>query len=76
MSCPYSSNVKGSRHEHMRELRVQFAGRPIRISYAFDPRRTSILLIGDDKTGDNRIYERLVPLADQLYDEHLQELKD
>ena len=76
MPYPYSSNVKGSRHGHMRELRVQCAGRPIRIFYAFDPRRTSILLVGGDKTGDNRFYERLVPLADQLYDEHLKELKD
>ena len=44
--------------------------------YAFDPRRSAILLIGGDKTGDDRFYERFVPLADRLYDEHLKELKD
>ena len=43
---PYSSDVRGSRHGRMRELRAQQAGRPIRVFYAFDPRRTSILLIG------------------------------
>jgi hypothetical protein len=37
---PYSSGVEGSRHGHMRELRVQSGGRPLRIFYAFDPRRT------------------------------------
>jgi hypothetical protein len=46
---PYSSGVNGSRHEHMRELRVQSRGNPLRIFYAFDPRRTAILLIGGDK---------------------------
>jgi hypothetical protein len=51
---PHSSSIENSRHGHMRELRVQSGGRPIRIFYAFDPRRSAILLIGGDKTGDNR----------------------
>lgn len=68
---PHSSGVSGSRHGHMRELRVQIRGRPIRIFYAFDPTRTAILLIGGDKTGQNDFYTRLLPLADRLYDEHL-----
>ena len=72
---PYSSGVEGSRHSHMRELRVQSGGRPIRVFYAFDPRRTAILLIGGDKTGDDRFYERMVPVADQLYDTYLQEIR-
>jgi len=72
---PYSSGIAGSRHPHMRELRVQSGGRPIRIFYAFDPRRTAILLIGGDKTGDDRFYQRLIPAADALYDTHLAELK-
>lgn len=72
---PYSSGVQGSRHEHMRELRVQSRGNPLRIFYAFDPRRTAILLIGGDKTGDDRFYERHVPLADALYDTYLEELR-
>jgi hypothetical protein len=71
---PYSSGINGSRHGHMRELRVQSGGRPIRVFYAFDPRRMAILLIGGDKTGDKRFYEVFVPVADRLYDEHLQGL--
>ena len=43
---------------------------------AFDPRRTAILPIGGDKTGDDRFYRRFAPLADRLHDEHVQELKD
>jgi hypothetical protein len=72
---PYSSGISGSRHAHMRELRVQSGGRPIRIFYAFDPRRTAILLLGCDKTGDKRFYERAIPIADALYDTYIDEIK-
>ena len=60
----------------MRELRIQSGGGPIRVFYAFDPRRTAILPSGGDKTGNGRFYEQFVPLADRLYDEHLRELKE
>jgi hypothetical protein len=54
---------------------VQHAGRPYRTLYAFNPRRAAILLIGGDKTGNNRWYDTHVPLADRLYDEHLAQLR-
>ncbi len=54
LGLPYSSQVKTSKHGRMRELRVQSAGRPIRIFYAFDPRRTVILLIGGHKLEQDR----------------------
>jgi hypothetical protein len=54
--------------------RVQSGGRPLRIFYAFDPRRTAILLIGGDKTGRDRFYEEFVPKADALYDAYIEEL--
>jgi hypothetical protein len=72
---PYSSSIETSRQGHMRELRVQHRGEPYRVLYAFDPRRVAILLIGGSKAGDDRWYERFVPKADDLYDEHLEELK-
>ena len=59
----------------MRELRVQSLGDPIPIFYAFDPRRSVILLIGGDKTGQDRFYETYIPVADRLYYEYLKELK-
>ncbi|MGA2211728.1 MAG: type II toxin-antitoxin system RelE/ParE family toxin [Bryobacteraceae bacterium] len=71
---PMSSGVNGSRHSHMRELRVQVQGRPFRVLYAFNPKRTAILLVGGDKSGDGRWYEIQVPRADKLYDQHLEEL--
>jgi hypothetical protein len=72
---PHTSGIGRSRHGHMRELRVQHNGRPYRILYAFDPRRAAILLVGGDKTGNDRWYEDYVPVADRLYDEHLATLQ-
>ena len=72
---PYSSGIATSRHRHMRELRIQHEGRPYRVLYAFDPRRTAILLSGGDKTGNDRWYDEHVPIADTLYDEYLRELE-
>lgn len=72
---PISSGVSGSRHAHMRELRIQVRGKPFRVLYAFDPRRVAILLLGGVKTGDSRWYEINVPVADRLYERHLKELR-
>ena len=73
---PHSSGVSRSRHRHMRELRVQTNGRPFRVFYAFDPRRCAILLIGGDKTGNDRFYETYIPRSDTLYDKYLDELRE
>lgn len=75
LGFPHSSGINGSRHGHMRELRTQHEGRPYRTLYAFDPRRSAILLIGGDKTDDDRWYDINVPLSDRLYDEHLEQLR-
>lgn len=71
---PHSSGINKSQYPHMRELRIQHAGRPYRVLYAFDPRRYAILLIGGEKTGRDRWYDEYVPIADRLYKEHLESL--
>ncbi len=71
---PYVDSVKGSRHENLKELRVQSKGRPFRIFFAFDPLRQAVLLIGGNKTGDKRFYSSMIPIADQLYDHYLEDL--
>jgi hypothetical protein len=72
---PFSTGILTSKHPHMRELRIQHSGEPYRVLYAFDPRRTAILLIGGKKTGGRRWYETTVRIADRLYDEYIAELK-
>ena len=58
----------------MKELRP--LGSNIRVFFAFDPRRMAILLIGGDKTGRfKEFYHELLPVADALYDAHLEGLR-
>jgi hypothetical protein len=62
--------IRGSRHHNMKELRS--IGGHLRVLFAFDPRQRAILLVGGDKTGDWKgWYERHIPLADKIYDNHL-----
>lgn len=71
---PFVDTIKRSRHANMKELRPRRGN--IRIFFAFDPRRMAILLIGGDKTNRWQAWYRdFIPIADQLYDEHLEILK-
>ena len=72
---PFSSQVMASRFPEMRELRAQAGGDPLRMLYAFDQRRTAILLVAGDKTGDDRWYETNVPVADRLFEHHLRTIE-
>lgn len=71
---PHADSIQSSRHASMKELRIQHEGRPYRILFAFDPRRTAMLLIGGDKTGKDNWYQEFVPKADKIYDQHLAEI--
>jgi hypothetical protein len=46
---PHADVIVQSRHSNMKELRGKVEQRQLRVLYAFDPRRTAILLIGGDK---------------------------
>ena len=72
---PYADSIAGSKHPNMKELRTMHARRHLRSFFAFDPRRTAILLIGGDKTGDKRFYARMIDQADRLFDEYLAEIR-
>ena len=73
ISVPWK--LTSSRCTQMRELRTQSGGKPLRTLYAFDPRRYAILLIGGDKTGDDRWNEKFVLAADRLFEKHLLEIE-
>src|SRR5207248_214925 len=64
--------IKGA-NAALRELRAHSSSTMLRIFYAFDRERDAVLLIGGDKTGDDRFYERMIPLAEQLFAEYLRE---
>lgn len=70
---PLVDTIRGSRFSNMKELRPPAN---LRILFAFDPRRSAILLIGGNKTNQwNRWYEVMIPVADALYEQYLAELE-
>jgi hypothetical protein len=71
---PKVDTLEGSAYDNMKELRVQYAGDPWRILFAFDPERKAILLVGGNKAGDKRWYEKNLPIADARYARHLRKL--
>jgi hypothetical protein len=73
---PHVDTLEGSAYPNMKELRVQIGGNPWRIFFAFDPRRSAILLVGGNKVGDERFYDVNIPIADQRYARHLARLEE
>ena len=68
----HTSAIRGASFP-LRELRTQSEGEPLRTFYAFDPKRQAVLLIGGNKTGDDRFYERMIPTAEQIWNQYLEE---
>ena len=73
---PTVDTLKGSQHANMKELRFSWNGQIWRVAFAFDPQRQAILLVGGDKGGadQRRFYKRLLTVADERYDDHLNTL--
>lgn len=73
---PTVDTLKGSQHANMKELRFSWNGQVWRVAFAFDPQRQAILLVGGDKGGadQRRFYKRLLTVADERYDDHLNTL--
>jgi len=74
---PIVDTVAASRHRNMKELRPGSSGRSeLRVLFAFDPKRSAIMLFAGDKAGNwTRWYTKSIPLADDLFDDHLSKLK-
>lgn len=72
---PHADTINDSRYSNMKELRTQSSGKPLRTFFAFDPRRSAILLIGGNKEGDKQFYQKMIPEADKLYAQYLKQLE-
>jgi hypothetical protein len=75
LSRPHADTLKGATIPNLKELRVQHEGRPFRILFAFDPRRVGYLILGGDKTGDPDWYDKFIPRAEKIYNQHLAEIE-
>ncbi len=60
----------------MKEMRFNAADGAWKVTFAFDPSRNAILLVGGDKSGlsSKRFYRELIRKADQRFDRHLARL--
>ncbi|WP_243464991.1 type II toxin-antitoxin system RelE/ParE family toxin [Photorhabdus temperata] len=76
LSRPYANTVKGSRHKNMKELRIQYSGRPVRAFFAFDPKRQAIVLCAGDKSNDKRFYDTMIRIADEEFTAHLATMEE
>jgi hypothetical protein len=74
---PRVDTLKGSRHANMKELRFDAFDGVWRIAFAFDPKRSAILLVAGDKSGggEKRFYRQLIARADARFDDHLSRMK-
>ena len=70
---PRVDTLNGSRHSNMKELRFSAADGEWRVAFAFDPRRTAILLVAADKAGrsSKAFYRALIRKADKRFERHL-----
>ena len=71
---PFVDRLKGSKFHNLKELRPRSS--QIRLLFAFDPERSAIVLVAGDKTNYWNIwYRKNIPIAEERYAEHLQQMK-
>lgn len=66
---PYADTISGSKIKNLKELRVQSKRKVIRIFFVFTKTRIGLLLAGDDKRGNKRFYDKMIPYVENLYSE-------
>jgi hypothetical protein len=68
---PQVDTLKGGRLKNLKELRTQCKRCVFRSFFIFDSARNAVILIGGDKTGDKRFYRKMIPLAEEIYDDYI-----
>ena len=76
LSRPFADTIKGSKLKNLKELRVQTKMKVIRIFFIFTKKRIGLLLAGDNKKGNKRFYDEMVPHVEGLYLKWLKENKE
>lgn len=74
---PSCDTLSGSNYPNMKELRFSAANGTWRLAFAFDPKRSAILLVAGSKAGISQqlFYKRLIAQADKRFASHLEKLK-
>jgi hypothetical protein len=74
---PHVDTLNASRHANMKELRFDADGGVWRVAFAFDEKRSAVLLLAGDKSGvsEKRFYRTLIAKADRRFESHNAESK-
>ncbi len=51
-------------------------GQPWRVLFAFDPIRQAIMLVGGNKTGNKRWYEKNIPITEKRFEAYFKTLTE
>ncbi len=73
---PLVNTIKSSKISNLKELRIQYKGDPWRILFAFDPVRRAVLLVGGEKQGEKRWYEKNIQIAEERFKRHLEKMEE
>ena len=76
LSRPFADTVKGSKLNNLKELRVQTKLKVIRIFFVFTKKRIGLLLAGEDKKGNKRFYDEMIPYVESIYSKWLKVNKE
>lgn len=68
LARPFADSLHGTKIQNLKELRIQFKLKVIRIFFVFTETRIGLLLAGGDKRGnDKRFYEQMIPKVEKIY---------
>ena len=73
LGAPYSSALRGAGFP-LRELRPRGGASPLRVLYAFDPRREVLILLGGNEATEASFYRRAIARAETIWIAHLEKL--
>jgi|SRR5690625_2681129 len=70
---PDVDTITGTKHiKNLKELRIQYHGKPYRVFFVFTPARQALLLCGGNKSGNKNFYKRIIPVAENEFLKYLQ----
>jgi hypothetical protein len=73
---PHVDTLKGSEYANMKELRFKADNGVWRVAFAFDPKRSAVILVAGNKSGtsQSRFYRQLIKTADERFAAHLRRI--
>jgi hypothetical protein len=72
---PTVDTLKSSKLSNMKEIRFDYHRDPVRILFAFDYKRQAVIILGGIKSVNKRWYDDHIPIAERLFNQHVEREK-